>query len=121
MLSGGSLRCVDLLLAMCYSWCASTSCRQCLLGRQNRLGWLGADTQRQLPCLSDIAVLPHACRYFRFSASTLPFDVYVISMDGATDRLASFQRSYEASGAVGGPAAAGACCGCAMQRRRLLV
>jgi hypothetical protein len=37
------------------------------------------------------------CRYFRLSASTLPFDVYVISMDGAADRLASFQRSYEAS------------------------
>ncbi|PRW57962.1 glycosyl transferase [Chlorella sorokiniana] len=35
--------------------------------------------------------------YFRLSASTLPFDVYVISMDGAADRLASFQRSYEAS------------------------
>ena len=37
-------------------------------------------------------------RYFRLSSSTLPFDAYVISMDGHTDRLASFQQSYAASG-----------------------
>lgn len=53
---------------------------------------------------------PNARRYFRLSASTLPFDVYVISMEGATDRLASFQRSYAASGVIGGAAAASSCC-----------
>ena len=45
-----------------------------------------------LPCSGN-------CRYFRLSASTLPFDVYVISMDGEAERLAAFQKSYEASGA----------------------
>lgn len=52
------------------------------------------------------------CRYFRLSASTLPFDVYVISMDGEAERLAAFQKSYEASGAqllfVAAAAASGA-------------
>lgn len=35
--------------------------------------------------------------YFQYTGATLPFDVYVINMGGATDRLASFQRTFEAS------------------------
>ncbi|EFN55609.1 hypothetical protein CHLNCDRAFT_133736 [Chlorella variabilis] len=35
--------------------------------------------------------------YFQYTGATLPFDVYVINMDGAAARLASFQRTFQAS------------------------
>ncbi|KAI3425708.1 hypothetical protein D9Q98_007684 [Chlorella vulgaris] len=35
--------------------------------------------------------------YFEYTGATLPFDVYVINMDGATARLAAFQHTFEAS------------------------
>ena len=52
------------------------------------------------PALSLIACLPlhhPRCRYFQYTGWTLPFDVYVINMDGATARLAAFQRTFEGS------------------------
>lgn len=50
------------------------------------------------------------CRYFAYTGMALPFEVYMINMDGATARLASFQRTFEASPAgLAAGGAAGAC------------
>lgn len=39
-------------------------------------------------------------RYFQHSGLSLPFDVYVINLDTQASRLAAFQQSFQASGAL---------------------
>ena len=54
----------------------------------------------------------HLCRhpyrrYFQYTGATLPFDVYVINMDGAAARLASFQRTFQVCAPAGSQRAGG--------------
>lgn len=61
------------------------------------------------------ATLARERRYFQYTGMTLPFDVYVINMDGAERRLAAFQRTFEASGESWRTAAAVLLVLCALQ------
>ncbi|KAL4457270.1 hypothetical protein ABPG75_012135 [Micractinium tetrahymenae] len=66
-------------------------------GHGSGSGAAGLPLRQTLPQGAAAAEQEFLAWYFAYTGMALPFEVYVINMDGATARLASFQRTFEAS------------------------